>query len=242
MKRKGTFNERVRAQKRIAGARSRRSLALARPSRPIRFVPGYQRTGGFYGRFAGPGAELKFFDTALDFMFDTSLEVPATGQLNLIPQGVTESTRVGRKCVLKSILMKGNMVFVPAAAATAAGIARLWLVLDKQANGAAAAATDVFTSIDTAVCLRNLSNSERFVILKKWMWTFNSPAGVTTAYNNVRRLFSFYKPCNIPLEFSSTTGAITELKTNNVFLMAGSDNVDDLVTFHGNCRVRFSDG
>jgi len=67
------------------------------------FQPGVDRTGGYYGRFAGRGAELKFFDTATSFSIDTSPEVPATGQLVLIPQGVTESTRVGRKCVIRSI-------------------------------------------------------------------------------------------------------------------------------------------
>jgi len=82
------------------------------------FRPGYDRTGGSYGRYAGRGAELKFFDTSLSFLFDTTGEVPATGQLVLIPQGVTESTRVGRKCVIKSVHLKGITQGVPGAAAT----------------------------------------------------------------------------------------------------------------------------
>lgn len=202
--------------------------------------PGYTRTGGFYGRF-GPGGELKFFDTALSFNIDATGEVPATGQLCLIPQGVTESTRVGRKCTLKSIEMKFDTLLVPAAAANSATVSAIYVVLDKQTNGAAAAATDVFTGTVMPNALRNLANSQRFVILKKFVWAQNSAAGVTTAYNNTVRHFEFYKKLNIPLEFSSTTGAITELKSNNIFLLAGSNPLDDLVQVSGNVRLRFSD-
>jgi len=81
------------------------------------FQPGVDRTGGYYGRFAGRGAELKFFDTATSFSIDTSPEVPATGQLVLIPQGVTESTRVGRKCVIRSIQGRWDLRFNPGAGA-----------------------------------------------------------------------------------------------------------------------------
>lgn len=204
--------------------------------------PGYVRTGGYYGRFSGPGAEQKFFDTSLSFTIDATGEVPATGQLNLIPQGVTESTRVGRKCVLKSIQARGTFTYSPGAAASASTSAMMYLVLDKQCNGAAAGATDVFTGTDFTTAFHNLSNSQRFVILKKMRMNFTSAAGVTTAYNNVNKPWEFYKKCNLPLEFSSTTGAITELRSNNVFLMAGSDgNSDDLITVNGRARVRFSD-
>jgi len=206
------------------------------------FQPGVNRTGGYYGRFAGRGAEMKFFDTATSFTIDATGEVPATGQLNLIPQGVTESTRVGRKCVLKSIQGRWDILYVPSSGATAVTTYAIYLVLDKQANGAAAAMTDVFTSTAATQALHNLSNSQRFVVLKKWVRKMVSPAGVTTAYNNVIDHIDWYKRCNIPLEFSSTTGAITELRSNNVFLMAGANNTDDAITVSGNVRVRFSDG
>lgn len=188
------------------------------------------------------GDELKFFDTSLAFTFDATGEVPATGQLVLIPQGVTESTRVGRKCTIKSLQMKGSLNYVPAAAATAATTVFLYLVLDQQCNGAAAAVTDVLTGNGLQVAFRNLANGERFRILKKIKVTLAPGAGVTTAYNNSTRHFEFYLKCHYPIEFSSTTGAITEIRSNNLFLLAGSDgNTDDLVTMNGACRVRFSD-
>jgi len=206
------------------------------------FTPGVNRTGGFYGRFAGRGAELKFFDTATSFNIDQTAEVPASGQLNLIPQGVTESTRVGRKCILRSIMGRWDLAYSPGAAAVGATTAAVYLVLDKQANGAAATFADVFGGTLATQGLHNLSNSQRFVVLKKWVWTFNTGAGVTTAYNSVVKHVDWFKKCNIPLEFSSTTGAITELRSNNVFLLAGAYNTDDVVGVSGNVRVRFSDG
>lgn len=208
----------------------------------IRYTPGFTRVGGYYGRYAGAGAELKFFDTTTSFQVDATGEVPATGQLCLIPQGITESTRIGRKCVIKSISMKGIMVAVPGAAATSASTVWMYLIMDKQTNGAAAAATDVFTSTNFSASFRNMANSSRFKILKHWVVPFNPGAGVTTAWNNTVRSYQYYKACNIPIEFSSTTGAITEIKSNNLFLLAGTDGQsDDIVSVAGAVRVRFSD-
>lgn len=204
---------------------------------------GMLRTGGFYGRFAPSGNENKFFDTALSFAFDATGEVPATGQLNLIPQGVTESTRVGRLCVLKSIQLRGQFLFQPGAGANAATTAYLYLVMDTQCNGAAAAITDVLTSNAMVGALVNLNNSMRFRILKRFVVPLVACAGVTTAYNQTLVPLDYFKKLDVPLDFSSTTGAITEIRSNNLFLLAGSDgNSDDLIAFGGNARVRFSDG
>lgn len=200
---------------------------------------GYTRTGGYYGRFTGNNPEKKFFDTALSFLFDTTGEVPATGQLCLIPQGDTESTRDGRECRIKSIQIRATLIFTPAAAATASTSVWLYVILDTQCNGAAAAVTDVFSENTLHKAMINLANSKRFRILKRFRYTFNSPAGATTAYNTVTKHIDWFKKCDIPMVFSSTSGAITEIRTNNVFLMAGSDVSDDTVSCGGNCRLRF---
>lgn len=203
------------------------------------------RRAGFYQRYgrqaldAGFKPEKKFFDTALGFTFDTTGEVPASGQLTLIPQGDTESTRDGRLALIKSIQIRGTLTFAPGAAATAATVAYLYLILDTQCNGAAAAITDVFTSNGMGDNLLQLNNSGRFRILKKWVVPFNSSAGVTTAYNNVIVPIEYFKACNIKVDWNSTAGAITEIRSNNLFLMAGAVGSDDTVTMAGNCRLRF---
>ncbi len=218
-------------------------------SRPefSRFKKGYDRVSGFYGRFgrsAGArGVERKFFDTAISFTADSTGEVPATGQLTLIPQGVTESTRVGRKAFIHSINGHGKMTLSPGAAANGSASVFMYLILDKQANGAAAGVTDVFTGTGLSTALHNLVNSQRFIVLKKWNLAFNAGAGVTTAYNTTVKLWTLYKRFkSLPIEYSSTTGAITEIKSNNLFLMAGTGGLtDDLVSINGTIRLRFTD-
>jgi len=238
----GTIARRAASQ---AAARQRARDAVAEANRAGVVIPGVTRRAGFYGRYGvaalqqGMKPELKFFDTALSFNFDLTGEVPATGQLTLIPQGDTESTRDGRIAVIKSVQIRGQALLNPSTGAAAAEVAYLYLVLDTQCNGAAAAITDVFTSNAMATNLLQLNNSGRFRIMKKWVLPFNAGAGVTTAYNNVIIPIEFYKKCNIKVDWSSTTGAITEIRSNNLFLCAGMAPSDDLVSFTGTCRLRF---
>lgn len=206
----------------------------------IPLAKGKERVGGYYGRYnlPGGGSENKFFDTSLSFNFDATAEVPATGQLTLIPQGVTESTRVGRKCTIKSIQIRGAAIF--GGTNDSEDIAYLYVVLDKQCNGAAAAITDVLTSNNMRTGLINMANSERFVILKRFVLPLKSGAGVATAFGNCSAPIEWFHRCNIPIEYSSTTGAITEIRSNNIFLLAGGIR-DDVTSFLGTCRLRFSD-
>lgn len=185
--------------------------------------------------------EKKFFDTTLGFNIDTTGEVPATGQLALIPQGDTESTRDGRKAVIESIQIRAKLLYSPGAAATASVLACMWLVLDTQCNGAAAAWDDVFagTGLDAMQVMLNLNNSGRFRILKHWTYKFNPAAGVTTAFNTDIKPLEWFKKCNIPMDWSNTDGALTGIRSNNIFLLAGSVGGDDLVSVAGTCRLRF---
>lgn len=211
------------------------------PKAQMKGTPGRSRTSGYYGRFQGPSGELKFFDTALSFNVDTTPEVPATGQLCLIPQGVTESTRVGRKCTIKSIQIEGAMQFTPGAVTSGATLVTLALVQDTQTNGAAAAYSDIYDGSVFCSAVRNIENGDRFKILKKWEVNLSAAAGIQSAFSNSLKKWSYYKKVQIPLEFSSTTGAITELRSNNVFLVAGALASDDTVAVIGTARVRYSD-
>lgn len=223
-----------------------------RPAAPA----GYVRKVGYYGRYTknanlkrmqmGLSPEKKFFDTALAFTFDTTGEVPATGQLALIPQGDTESTRDGRKAVIKSIQIRGTLTISPTASTVTDCVCYLYLVLDTQCNGAAAAITDVFTSNSMSDNQLQLNNSGRFRILKRWVKVFNPTAGgapLTTAFGSQTKVIEYFKRCNIDMDWNSTLGAITEIRSNNIFLMAGSAPAgagrDDVVTVVGSCRLRF---
>lgn len=212
----------------------------ARPAKRGRVVPGYTRRAGFYKTF-GKGGELKFWDTVLGFDIGTLGEIPPTGQLTLVPQGTGEDERIGRKCTIKSIRLRMAVNFTPGVAATASTNLFLYLVLDKQANGAAVVATDVLTATQFWKALPNMSNSRRFTILKQWSWSMNPTAGVTAAYNNHHKYVEYYKKCDLPIEFSGVTGAISEIRSNNLFLLTQTQNASDDSRVDGVCRLRFSD-
>ncbi len=225
---------------------SRGKTSYAGPARTrvrARVVPGYTRTAGFYGRYSGRNAELKFFDGTKTATVMGSSGTIFDDSLNEIVQGVTESNRIGRKCTIRSLHMRGSIV-KPVSADITVGADRVRIIvyLDKQANGATAAITDIVESASTGSFL-NLANSGRFRMIYDKIMTFNTlaAAGDGTANDLVERgmHWAFNWKCMLPIEFSSTTGAIGEIKSNNIGVLCFSDN--NASTFAYNWRIRFSD-
>ncbi len=205
------------------------------------FRKGYNRTGGFYGRYSN-GGEKKFLDSVVDDA------VIATGGLifnsvNKIPQGTTESERVGRKCTITNIGWKMS-INLPAttAAANTSDIVRVIMFIDKQANGATANVTDILESADF-LSFNNLANTSRFRTLMDRTYALSSKAGggdgTTEDYAEEEITDSFYKKCHIPIEFDSTAGAITEIRSNNVGILVISKA--GVAGLNSKVRVRYSD-
>lgn len=188
--------------------------------------------------------ELKFFDTANAWTFDFTGEVPATGQLNIVPQGVNESERIGRKITIKKIDVR--LVISPNAATWVGSALRLLLVQDTQCNGAAATYSGVAGVLESTdvMAFRNLENVNRFVVHKDWMFVLNPTAGVTTSMNLTKKILKFSKEVSIPIEYDSvgTSGALTTTRSNNLFFIARSDNDDDSIAVAGVTRIRYIDG
>lgn len=209
---------------------------------------GFVRVGGFYGRFNGPRssragpAELKFLDTDVTLALTGALVVPttaATGQIVNIPQGDTQSQRIGRKCTIKSVHIKGSML--KGAGAIAEDDAHLYLVQDTQCNGAQAAINTLFVGTGPGQAMRNLENSSRFKILKHWHVELDSGAGVSAAFGqSVQQIDTFIKT-NIVMEYdsSATTGVIATQRSNTLFLVWGS--INGATTAALTCRVKFTD-
>ncbi len=213
-----------------------------------RIVPGRQRTSGFWGigrrAAAGANPELKFLDTDLS---DATVSAVATFQnINLIAQNVTESGRVGRKCTVRSISIRGIGQLASGTVATATSAAlRCRLVLDTQCNGTNITAAQLFEA-DTYQSFLNLANRTRFRVL--WDGTFKlcSPAGgpastTTTTYGEDLALIEYHKNGNWPLEFDNTTGAVTEIRSNNLVFVTQAAGVDGNIITTLQCRIRFSD-
>jgi len=224
------------------GTKSRAGVkAYLQKTRAKRLVrPGYTRTSGYYGRYNRPGSssELKFFDTSINFSIDTTGAIEA--QLNLVPQGTTESQRIGRKITIKSIAIKGYIE--GNGVASTAQLVQMNLILDKQCNGAAAAYNDVYVS-NSINAHRNMANSERFDVLKTWRIPINPQVTIIagTSFLPTYKNFKYYKKCNIPIEFNNTTGAIAEIRSNNLSLIAISAGGDDTANFTATARITYSD-
>lgn len=184
--------------------------------------------------------ELKSLDYSTSFTFDTTGEIPLTGQLCLIAQGDDDTQRDGRQAYIESIEGRLIWTYQPGVAATASTTCSLFLILDTQCNGAAAIATDVFTSTALTTALSNRNNDMRFRIIEEWTETFNPNAGATGAYNSESKLIAFDIDICQVIDYSGPNGTIGEIKSNNIFFMAGSDTLsDDTVACSGLTRVNF---
>ncbi len=210
---------------------------------------GVARIGGFYGRFAGPKAELKFLDTVKALTNLTTGGVVLDASLNVIPQGNTESERIGRKVVLKMLRFKGKITSAATTVLTETEQRyRIVVYCDKQTNGAAATAIQIFGAAPTLDSFRELANQDRFTILYDKTKDFVIPAVAQTAAGTfstylISRTFHANIRLNLPIEFdsSATTGVITSIRSNNVGILGFTETGNAPLSLSYIARVRYSD-
>jgi len=204
----------------------------------------YARKKNGYGRNGCGSGEVKFFDIVVD-----DAVVAAAGTITdsvvKIPQGITESTRVGRRICVTNIGWRYRSA-VPGLAAQATppdgDTVRVILFVDHQCNGAT---TTVISILELASyqAFNNLSNKGRFTILMDRTFDLNYLAGVgiTASQDYAANLMNgtFFKRCSIPIEYSAATGGITEIKTNNIGVLLISSK--GKANFESVMRIRFTD-
>lgn len=229
-----------------AKKRARTGSSLSKP--PKKFRKGLDRYGVGYNRYTRMKStfkpEMKFEDTT-----DTVATVAATGDvlnsvLFNITQGSGESDRIGRKITVKSMYVRGN-ILLPAATDinNTQDELRVIIYQDKQSNGAAAAVTDIVQNADLRSFL-NLANKNRFRILADKNYVILAPGvggnGTTHSVGAAGKHYKISLPkLNIPVEYTASTGAITDLASNNIGVLTFSKN--GLITNTWRCRVRFYD-
>ncbi len=209
------------------------------------------RKVGVYGRYNrgfGKNRELKWLDTVI-----AGVNLTQTGGtnvsncLNVLPQGLNASERIGNKVTVKSIAVKMRYQLA-SSIGTAATFNRfkVALVLDRQANGVTAPWDECFEdqTVDTH---RNLTAQARFKVLRSWTKAVNqiAPAydsAVPQSYNNAHiGSMTFYKRCNIPIYFDGVTGAIATVQSNNLAILGLMGSVAPNVTISATVRIRYSD-
>jgi len=182
------------------------------------------RTGGFVvGRRGRVGtAELKFVDSApIGSFANGTASVRAV--LNALAPGSSASQRIGRTVEMKSIAYRVHMASGATTVSTGKVPAncRMLIVYDGQTNGALPATTDVLdaAAVDS---LLNLSNRDRFRVLKEHRWRISSQdLNLSAVPSSI--LFTGY--IKIPKAYQKTTynagvaGSVADIVTGGLFVI-----------------------
>lgn len=215
-------------------------------------------TRGFYGIGDVGAIEKKYIDAAvyehkIGYGDGASAFIAA---LNLIPTGSGVSQRVGRKILMKSILLRvyiknGDWGDASEAVSDMAGY-RMVLVYDRQCNGVPPTFDDIFEfTMGTSVFITNplnLANRDRFLVLWDKQFVLDGVVNSAGTQNiNTQKFFKKYKRLNLETIFQNdaSTAGINDIKTGSMFLIVFSNQrttTDDgfsLVTMDS--RIRYVD-
>ncbi len=212
-----------------------------------------RRTAGFLG------IETKFFDssraglalTATAAMTGMEADPTTLNTLFAPVRGTGPSDRDGRKTMMKSVQINGNVTTAPQSDQTVSETApqiTIVLVLDQQTNAAQLNSEDVWTndSGSSGLCtsaMRDMERSTRFRILKRWSFKMPQTQVVFDGTNfeqyGVTRQFSGFVKLNIPVEYVANGGTIADIQDNSLHLIACASGTDSTATIGYNCRIRF---
>lgn len=208
-----------------------------------RVVPGYTRSVGNYNRYNNPRPENKYFDRNVI----NQVPFPAVGDfhhMSAIARGTGPTNRIGRKILLTSIHVRGNVILdwynISFSSSDFDRMlqpqnVRVMVIVDTQTNGQQFDIGDLFQATEsTAVVNRtysfnNLANKDRFKTLDDTVinfdpqttWNSNGTEGALISRSQAR-FYSFHKKVRIPIQFSDEdagTGEITNLKSNSVWVL-----------------------
>lgn len=206
---------------------------------------GYVRTTGFYGRYnrhsvrSSSVSELKFKDNAfITTITSAGVILPSTNSLVNIAVGTGPNERIGRQIKVKSI--NAYLTLQKNSSSYATDTIRIMLVLDTQCNGTAPAITDILQTASVN-SFRNMANSKRFVVLKDSEINITSATYDGTNFATVHRQLEFFRKVNYSIEYDQnmSTGAISTIRSNNLFLVALTNYAS--ISVNGTVRIRYDD-
>lgn len=172
------------------------------------------RTGGWADPSRMGLGELKFVDTQPTFgpaAGALTFQTPGVSNLiNGIVPGSSASQRIGRKVVLKSILIRYTWALAPTS--TGGSPLRILVVYDKQANAAAPGVTDILLANEFN-SQNNLSNRDRFVTIFDHI---TEPIAAGETYSVSGTLF---KKLNLETMFNAgTAGTIGDITSGSMYI------------------------
>lgn len=171
--------------------------------------------------FVGSVADAKFFDTA-----EASYPTNTTGSithLNIVPQGTTINSRVGKAYKCTSVAVRGQ---VQCDTTTTLATAACYLVWDYQPNKVLAAITDVLDSVSSSSFPKR-ENALRFKIIKKWSYCLSGNSTTPSAAFQSYRIDDYVKlpsDCSTLLTSADSTGVIGDM-INGALLFISVGNI-----------------
>lgn len=173
-----------------------------------------------------------------------------------IAQNTTESGRIGRKCTITNVHLRMNFEFIVASSTNSMAQARnahetvrIIIYWDKQCNGVPATASDLLEGTTPVYNnYRNLANVKRFVFLhdKIYAWNASAMAAGGDTVTPSERIIKDYQinislKMFIPIEYSGTSGNISEIRSNNVGILVWTKHGDRMAASPSKVRVRYID-
>lgn len=181
---------------------------------------GYVRRSGLW-RTNGASVqnEKKYHDgTQVQYGVATGGDLPMATMLE-IPQNTSQSGRIGKTIHVKDLFVRYELGIAAGAAAVGSDIVRVMIIKDKQCNGTSPAILDILNQA-TVDSFNKLENKYRFQVLYDETHSLNAPGGDGT--NTVRQILQCRASKNLknmPMEYSGVTGAIGEVRSNNIFML-----------------------
>jgi len=249
-----------RSSKRSRGyVRARSARRSRRPTRrmALRRGRGFTRRAGVYGRFLStPRSELKVFDVNEVSVTGAPFTTAATGYIRSlistnaagIAQGSNAGERIGNKIVVKSVNVELSWQYNGATGSDVSG-ATVFIVYDKQPNGALASAVSVVgmmvngaaaaaTTPGRTGAFTNLFYSGRFVTLARVDFSCPSLSYGTVPFCGLVK-HRVYKKVNLPIEYNGATGYDTTLQKGNLLIVAFAAGASNLLWWSS--RTRYAD-
>ena len=201
---------------------------------------GLFRKTGFYGRFRGEGAENKFHDVNL--IIQPVIGGSILDSIIKIPQGTGESERIGRKINIVSLQLNYTLHLAVDPIGSTSQSVRVIIYVDQQTNGVGTGQFDLLNTNEINSHY-NLANQDRYAILWDKTWDMNrkASAAVGAGSASVIKQGQYNIPLDIPVEYSGTTGGITEFRTNNISIMTFRRFNAGSVAMDAFFRLRYSD-
>ncbi len=227
----------------VAPVRARARAPLRHIARP--YMRGRWRRTGAYGRYQKFSREHKFHEARVSIPGDSisSSLSGASIELLTIPQGTLPTQRIGRKIFIQKMQLRYTITAnAQADMLLTDNIVRIMLVVDKQTNGTAIITSDVNETVAELQSYSNLNNAGRFIILMDRFHMLNqqvSSAVTPFEAGQKAQFYHYFKKCNIPILYDSTTGVVSEICCNNVYLLAQARHATARLNFQW--RIRFVD-